>query len=195
MNCFRYSLLTALGVAVIVSLATPTVTVAEDEQPLIDILTSDAPKAEKAITCKKLAIWGSAKSVPALAALLPDKELTSWARIALEVIPDPSADAALREAMEKTNGRILVGIINSIGVRRDAEAVDALIQQLSNSDAGVAGAAAVALGPIGNPPAPAALEKALSGSPEAIRSAVADGCILSADQQVAAGETEQAAAL
>ena len=78
----------ALGVAVIVSLTIPaTLSVAEEEQPLIDLLQSDAPKADKAITCKKLAMWGSEKSVPALAALLPDPELSSWARIALEVIP------------------------------------------------------------------------------------------------------------
>ena len=35
---------------------------AEKEQPLIKVLQSDAPKAEKAITCKKLAIYGSQRS-------------------------------------------------------------------------------------------------------------------------------------
>ena len=98
MNCLRYSFAAALSVAVIVSLTTPTTSFADEEQPLIDLLKSDAPKADKAITCKKLALWGYGKSVPALAALLPDPELSSWARIALEVIPDPAADEALREA-------------------------------------------------------------------------------------------------
>ncbi len=52
--------------------------------------------------------------------LLADKELTSWARIALEAIPGPAADEALREAMGDVEGRTLIGVINSIGVRGDA---------------------------------------------------------------------------
>ena len=61
--------------------------------------------------------------MPALAALLPDKELSSWARIALEAIPDPAAERCPAESMGKVQGRLLVGVINSIGVRRDAKAV------------------------------------------------------------------------
>ena len=91
--------------------------------------------------------------MPALAALLADEELASWARIALEAIPGPEADEALREAMGKVEGRLLIGVINSIGVRRDAEAVDGLAERLKDADADVASAAAVALGQIGNAPA------------------------------------------
>ena len=71
------------------------------ESKLIAVLTSDAPPQDKAITCKQLAIYGSKAAVPALAALLPDKELASWARIALEAIPGPAADDALRAAMAR----------------------------------------------------------------------------------------------
>ncbi len=195
MNCFRYPLAAALSVAVIVSWATPALSVAEEEQPLIELLQSDAPKAEKAITCKKLAIWGSEKSVPALAALLPDPELSSWARIALEVIPGPSADDALREAMGKLEGRVLIGVINSIGVREDAKAVAGLTEQLQGADANVAGAAAAALGHIGNEQATATLRKALGDAPEAVRSEVAEGCILCAEKLLAAGKADDAAKL
>jgi HEAT repeat protein len=178
-----------------VSLATPSVSIAEEEQPLIDLLKSDAPKADKAITCKKLAVWGSGKSVQALAALLPDPELSSWARIALEVIPDPSADEALRDAMGKLEGRVLIGVINSIGFRRDADAVDQLTEHMLGSDADVAGAAAAALGRIGSERATAALERALGNVPDAVRSDVAEGCILCAERLLAAGKTEAAAKL
>ena len=65
------------------------------EQELIGVLQSNASPAEKAITCKKLAIYGSAEAVPSLMPLLADKDLASWARIALEVIPGPAADEAL----------------------------------------------------------------------------------------------------
>jgi len=37
-------------------------------------------------------------ATPKLAKLLPDAQLSSWARIALEVIPGPAADEALRNA-------------------------------------------------------------------------------------------------
>ncbi|MHC4206877.1 MAG: hypothetical protein ACYSTT_19650, partial [Planctomycetota bacterium] len=119
------------------------------ESDLISILQTDTPKAEKAIACKLLAIYGTEQSVPTLAPLLADKELASWARIALEAIPGPAADAALRDALGKLQGRLLVGVINSIGVRRDARAVDTLVLKLDDSDAGVASAAALALGYIG----------------------------------------------
>jgi hypothetical protein len=53
----------------------------EREAKLIAVLRSDAPPAEKAITCKRLAVYGTKDAVPALAPLLLDKELSSWARI------------------------------------------------------------------------------------------------------------------
>src|SRR5437899_5027565 len=81
------------------------------ESKLLKILKSDAPPDEKAITCKHLAIYGTKESVPALAALLSDEKLASWARIPLEVIPGPAADSALRDAARKLNGKLLVGVI------------------------------------------------------------------------------------
>ena len=196
MQSYRYSLLAALFLAWCSMFSVPPTWAAVQEQPLIDVLQSDVPsKAEKAITCKKLAIWGTAKAVPSLAALLPDPELTSWARIALEAIPDPAAGAALRAAMEKTTGRTLIGVINSIGVRRDAKAVDGLIQRLQETDTGVAAAAAVALGRVGNPTAAAALRQALTDTAGTVRSAVAEGCILCAEKRLASGKEDQAARL
>src|SRR3954471_17012938 len=48
-----------------------------NEQELIGVLTSGAPAAEKAITCKRLAVFGSEAAVPALAPLLLDPQLAS----------------------------------------------------------------------------------------------------------------------
>jgi hypothetical protein len=96
----------------------------EKQHQLIGVLQSDAPPAEKAIACKQLAVYGDKEAVPALAPLLSDANLASWARIALEVIPGPAADEALRAAAGKLQGKLLVGVINSIGVRRDPKAVD-----------------------------------------------------------------------
>ncbi|RMF97680.1 MAG: HEAT repeat domain-containing protein, partial [Planctomycetota bacterium] len=166
-----------------------------DEAAWIAVLQSQAPKAEKAITCKKLAVWGSGKAVPALAALLPDPELSSWARIALEAIPDPAADAALRDAAEKLTGRVQIGVINSIGVRRDADAVGLLASLLQAEDPDVASAAAVALGKIGNADAAAALRSAFDKAEAPVRSSIAEGLILAAETAWKADDLETAVEL
>jgi len=167
----------------------------QKERELISVLQSDAPAAEKAITCKRLAIYGTQDAVPALAPLLADKELASWARTALEVIPGPAADNALRNALGTLQGRLLVGTINSIGVRRDARAVPALAQKLNEADADVASAAAVALGRIGGDRAAKALKPSLTDAPAGVRSAVAEGCIRCAERFLAEGESAEAVRL
>jgi HEAT repeat protein len=165
------------------------------ESDLIAVLQSDAPKSEKAITCKKLAIYGTEQSVPALAPLLADKELSSWARIALEAIPGPASDAALRKAMDNLKGRLLIGVINSISVRRDDLAVDALAQKRADSDADVASAAAIALGHIGGEKAAKALTQSLAEAPVGVRSAAAEGCILCAEWFLAHDKNSEAVKL
>ena len=91
-----------------------------DEPALIAILQdANAPTFSKAKACQRLAVIGTAASVPALAGLLGDETLNLYARFGLEGIGDPAADAALREAAAKLTGRQLVGVLNSIGQRRD----------------------------------------------------------------------------
>jgi len=167
----------------------------QKERELISVLQSDAPAAEKAITCKRLAIYGTQDAVPALAPLLADKELASWARIALEAIPGPAADEALRNALGTLQGRLLIGTINSIGVRRDTRAVPALAQKLKEADVDVASAAAVALGRIGGDQAATALKQSLTGAPAGVRSAVAEGCIRCAERFLAEGQSAEAVKL
>ena len=105
----------------------------EKEKELLTLLRSDAAPAEKALACKKLAIYGSDASVPDLAKLLPNPQLSSWARIALEAIPGEASNAALREAAGSLEGRLLVGMINSLGVREDANAVDLLTKKMQDT--------------------------------------------------------------
>jgi len=165
---------------------------AELERQLISVLESEAPPQDKAIPCKQLAIYGSAAAVPALARLLPNEELSSWARIALEVIPDPAAGEALRVALGRLQGRLLIGVINSLSQRRDGEAVEGLTVRLKDSDLGVAQAAAVALGSIGGERAGRVLLQALPTAATDLRSAVAEGCILCAEGFLEAGRHEPA---
>ena len=178
-----------------IALADGPATSPEKEQELLAVLKSDAAPADKAITCKQLAIYGSAAAVPELAKLLPIPELSSWARIALESIPGPEADEALRTATESLQGRLLVGTINSIGVRRDAAAVAALSGKLKDADVEVAAAAAVALGRIGNDDASKALRTALADSSPEVRSFVAEGCVLCAERLHSEGKSADAIAI
>ena len=162
------------------------------ERELIAILRSDAPKSEKAVPCKQLAVYGTSDAVPDLAKLLTDAELASWARIALEAIPGSAADEALRNSVDSLQRRLLVGTINSIGVRRDAGAVDLLAGRLKDADAEVASAAAVALGNIGGTAAAKPLRASLAGAPAKVRSAIAEGLVLCAERFAAEGREVEA---
>jgi HEAT repeat protein len=167
----------------------------EKETKLIEVLQSDAPPGEKAITCKKLAIYGSGKAVPALAPLLANPDLASWARTALEAIPDPAVDDALRQAVGTLQGRLLIGTINSIGVRRDPKAVEPLVAKLKDADPEIVSTAAAALGRIGGDQAAQALQAALPEAAEGARATVAQGCVLCAEKYLAEKQLPQAVAL
>lgn len=167
----------------------------EQARQALAVIQSDAPPGEKAVACKRLAVFGGPEAVPALAKFLTDPQLASWARIPLEAIPGPEADAALREALPRLQGNLLIGVVNSLGVRRDAKAVDPLVLLQKDPDAQIASAAALALGKIGNAPALAALETALPAAPTAVRSAVAEGLILCAERAASGGQGSDATRL
>ena len=183
--------------SLVVSALVPAVRAAEtlpSEAELIAILRSDAAEADKALACKKLAVKGSAAAVGDLAALLSNERLASWARIPLEAIPGPEADAALRKAAGSLSGKLLVGVINSIGVNRDAAATGLLVARLADQDAEVAAAAASALGKIGSPAAAAALFKGLAAAGPRLDD-FAQAAVVCAERLHAAGSATEAAAL
>ena len=92
------------------------------EQKQIDILKSDASLYSKFISCRKLKIVGTGKSVETLGSLLLDPQLSEFARFALEDIKDPKAGDVLRKALGQSKGLIRIGIISSLGARRDTKA-------------------------------------------------------------------------
>ena len=101
----------------------------------------------------------------------------------------------MRKALPTLDGKLLVGTINSIGVRRDALAGEALVGQLKNKDDDIAAAAALALGRIGNAAAAEALRASLTSDSATLRSAAAEGCILCAESLIANGKHADAVAL
>ena len=194
MNFTRSFTTSLVALALIVTSTTAWADEAKEKE-LLAVLRSDAPAGEKAITCKKLAVYGSSESVPDLAKLLSDPQLSSWSRIALEAIPGKEADAALRKGSESLEGLLLIGTINSIGVRRDADAVELLTGRVTDKDEEVASAAAVALGRIGNDAATKSLRAALASGPAKVRSAVAEGCVLCAEKRHNEGKSSEAIAI
>ncbi len=153
----------------------------EREAKALGTLRSDAPQKDKMDACKELTRVGGAASVPVLAALLADEKLSHMARYALEHIPDPSADAALRNALGKLKGSLLAGVASSIGARRDSKAVEALTKLLKDTNPVVARTAALALGRIGTTAAAKAIGAALTGAPEANVPAFCEGLLRCAD--------------
>ncbi len=163
-----------------------------EEQKLIGVLKSDATLFDKAKACQRLAVIGGKDAVPALAKLLGDKGLAHYARFGLEPNPDPSVDAALMEAMAKLKGDLRIGVINSIGARRNAGALDALAALIDDADKSVAAAAASAVGRIGTPKAAETLKEALADSTGDVRTAIAAACLPCAEALLAGGEKKAA---
>ncbi len=112
---------------------------------------SDATEFAKAKACQRLALIGDDDAVPALAGLLSDVRLSHYARTALEPMPPGEADQALRDALGKLQGNLLVGVINSIGVRRDPMALAGLAQLRQSDNQAVRDAATAAINRIRRP--------------------------------------------
>ena len=166
------------------------------EARLLPLLKSpDTAVDAKRYFCRYLGLVGSAESVAALAALLGDEKLSGPARIALEPMRDPAAGAALRQALGQAKGKLLAGIIGSVGVRRDTQAVAALAALIADADADVARSAIAALGAIGAPDAAKALDDAAGKAPETLQRAVAQARLTCAAGLAQAGKSAEASAI
>jgi HEAT repeat protein len=191
---FRLSLLAALWCGAL--LPSFGQTAAKDQEAkLIGVLKSPADLNAKAEACRELAPIGTAAAVPTLAAMLTDEKLAHMARYALEPIPGPEVDAIFRNALGQLKGRLLVGVIGSIGVRRDAQAAGALVALLKDSDPEVQQAAARALGRIATAEAVTGLEAALAGATPANQLALCEGLFRCAEALAAKGQAAPAIAI
>ncbi len=155
------------------------------EKKLIRVLeTKEAGYPAKQFVCRMLRRTGTKASVPALSMLLTDEKLSHMARFALARMGCPEAGAALREAIAETSGDLRIGMIDSIGRRRDAADVPTLEKLLKDKDTALA--AIRALGNIGGKDA----FKALAGAdvPAELSLEKEDAMLKCADAILAAGE-------
>jgi HEAT repeat protein len=164
------------------------------ETRLAAVLGSGVSRAAKDFACRALTVIGTSASVPALSALLGDAELSHMARYALERMPAPEAAAALRDALPKLNGKLKIGVIGSLGVRRDEASLPALSALIDCSDVAVANAAANALGDLGCEAAAVVLCRATKTASAAAKPAVADAALAAAKRLLADGNATAALA-
>ena len=97
----------------------------------------------------------------------PTRTSRTWPATPWSGFRAPEAAQALRDALPKLDGALKIGVIGSLGVRRDAASVPALAALLGDADAAIAAAAACALGDIGTPDAAKALTGSQAGRPRA----------------------------
>ena len=156
------------------------------EIALLAFLATDATLDAKKFVCKKLSLVGTEVSVPVLAPLLRAPVLADiarygldadMARYALERIPDESAARALRDALGELEGAHRIGVIASLGVRRDSSAVKLLAPLLEDASPEVAAAAIAALGRIGTQQAFACLNDAQRTIDGALRPLLIDALL------------------
>jgi HEAT repeat protein len=167
----------------------------ELERQLVTTLKAGGAAAAREYICSKLALIGSEFSLPALAAQLSSPEFATAARNAFEAIPDRQATKALRDSLSMVESLQKVGVIHSLGARRDADSVRALTALLKNEDARIVGAAVAALGNIANSKAAKALRDFQPMAPEALRQSVADAVLNCAERLLAAGKRSDAQTL
>lgn len=163
-------------------LAGPVGAAVSSESAALAVLASDAGLQEKARACQELGDIGGPKSVAPLAALLDKEHLADYARSGLEGIKDPSAGAALRNALPSLEGRYLAGAVNSLGVRREIAAVPDLQKLALDPKRGVAEEAISSLGMIANRDATKTLLQVLSGGPADLRVTAAHASLAAAAQ-------------
>lgn len=165
------------------------------EQALIRALEGKSTLLGKDQICRRLSLIGTSAAVPALARLLGAAETADMARYALERIPGPEVDAALRNMLPKSTGKVKIGIVNTLGRRGSPSSVAALRALIPGNDEQVAMAAAAALGWIGDRTAAQALASARAASKGALRTEVERAWLRCGEQMAARKENQEAFAV
>ena len=166
----------------------------ELESRLVAALKTPISRDAKDFVCRKLMQIGTAASVPTLAELLSVKDLSHMARFALERIPAQEAAQAIRDALPKISGPLKLGIISSLGQRKDSASVPLLAKLLMDTDPAIVRSAALALGSIRTSESAKALSNARPTSPET-QLAVLDASLSCAEALLAAGNKGDAIAI
>ena len=167
---------------------------AADESAALAILSSaDSDLHAKAMACDALGQVGTAKAVPVLGKLLADPRLHDYARDGLERIPDASAGKALLGALPSLEANLRIGVIITLGDRREKGAVGALEKIAKNGKDPVAAASAISsLGKIANPKAGKAIIGLLSSDDASVKAAAKNAALSAAQRMEKEGSNKPA---
>jgi HEAT repeat protein len=165
------------------------------ELEMIVFLNSDATFAGKQFVCEQLSIIGTKEAVPTLTRMLSDNKSYDIAIYALQRIPDPAVDLALRDALLVSEDKVQIGIINALGERQDINAVTQLEKLIYDEDPQIALSAVSALGRIADSSAMEALKKARFNARGELRTRVLDAYLSCADNLLGEGNSGRAAAV
>ncbi len=161
------------------------------EARLIAVLESpEATPPAKQFACQMLRTVGSPKCVSAVSKLLTDEKLSHIARFVLVGMHDPAVDAALRKALAQTDGKLRIGVINTIGDRGDRDSLKAVAALLKNKDEATSLSALNAIGKIGGTQAADALDRAKRA--DSLQEAWAHAYLRCAGTLAASGESSRA---
>lgn len=146
----------------------------------------------KLFACRQLAVIGTPDEVPAVAVLLTEDKTADAARIALENIPGREATGALIRAIPPSSGDKLVGIINSLGIRRDPAAIEPIVLTMGDADLELFTAGTEALANIGNRKAARILSNIRNAQTGEKREAATDALLRCADGLLAERDSRTA---
>lgn len=149
--------------------------------------------AGKQFVCRLLRRIGTAQSVPALSAMLSDKEMSHMARYALQSMPAEEAGDALRNALGQVEGDLKIGVIGSLGQRGDQKCVSQIIPLMKSDNKAMAKAAIIALSHISGREAGVALTEA-EVAPE-LEQVKDDAVLMCADRVLERGMTDLATSI
>ncbi|MFH1941512.1 MAG: HEAT repeat domain-containing protein [bacterium] len=165
------------------------------EERFIAFLNSNATLAGKQFICRKLSQIGSSTSLPTLSKMLQEEATFDMALYALERIPSNEVDKTLRDLAPRFDGRMKIGVVNTLGARRDGKSVESLRKLIYDPDPELSEAAVSALGRIANAEAAEALAEAIEKSEESMSVGVLDAYLKCADRMAAEGKKTQAVAI
>ena len=131
-------------------IATPADQLVPVEAALLEALAEPSATPEgRAFLCRILQRIGSDQCIPAVAGLLHDEVLADYAVAILERIGTPPAAAAIRKALDQAPDKVKPGLMGSLGVLRDVQAVEPIARLAASANPLIASSAIRALGKIG----------------------------------------------
>lgn len=120
-----------------------------EEKLIVVIASKDATQAGKAVACRFLQQVGTRRCIPAVSGLLRDETLSDYARLVLERLKCKEADRAMRGALKKAPDKVKIGILASLGERRDVKAIKPAVKLAHSGNPELAKAAIRVIGKIG----------------------------------------------